>query len=88
MCEVLSTALGVKTEVVKRRTVYLLDDVRIHLDEVADIGRFLEFEAVVNGDCDHGTSRAKLDRLCSIFHVQSNEIVGPSYADLLTGGQA
>ena len=38
----LAEALGVRSVVRKRREIYLYHNVRIHLDEVCDLGRFLE----------------------------------------------
>src|SRR5207247_2022705 len=39
----LAEALGITVEVIKRRTVYLHDNVRIHLDDVERLGTYLEF---------------------------------------------
>lgn len=80
---VLAAAFGVRAEVVKHRTVYLRDNVRIHLDEVRDLGAFIEFEAIVEGDCDDATARAKLDRLTRVFGIKPEQVIGESYADLL-----
>ena len=45
----LTAALGVRRVVDKRREIFLADNVRIHLDDVAGLGTFLEFEAVLDG---------------------------------------
>jgi predicted adenylyl cyclase CyaB len=41
---IFSALLGVET-VVETRTIYILDSARIHIDEVDEMGRFLEIEA-------------------------------------------
>lgn len=80
---VLRNALGVVVEVAKQRTVYLYDNVRIHLDEVTGLGTFLEFEAIVDAACDDANAHAKLERLRVAFAIQPEHVVSVSYADLL-----
>lgn len=46
---VLSRGLGVRGAVLKVRRLYLWRHTRIHLDEVAGLGSFLELETVVRG---------------------------------------
>ncbi len=79
----LAGALGIVAEVVKERTVYLHDNVRIHLDEVRDLGTFVEFEAIVDGGCDDAAGRAKLDRLRTVFAIAADQVVRASYGDLV-----
>ena len=59
----LAAALGVRGEVRKRRTIYLWHNVRIHLDKVAGLGNFVEFEAVLGADDDEATAHAHLRQL-------------------------
>ena len=80
---VLAGALGVTVEVVKRRTVYLYHHVRIHLDEVEQLGTFIEFEAVMGQDDDEGESHARLEYLANELGITRERIVGVSYSDLL-----
>jgi len=82
MRAVLAGALGIVTEVVKQRTVYLHDNVRIHLDDVTNLGTFLEFEAIVAA-CDEVAALAKLERLRVVFAVAPEHVLSRSYADLL-----
>ncbi|TDJ57013.1 MAG: CYTH domain-containing protein [Planctomycetota bacterium] len=69
--------------VVKRRELWLLDNVRIHLDEVEQIGNFLEFEAVVDSDHDTRSCHESIKHLRAVFHITMGEPVGPSYSDLV-----
>lgn len=41
---VLSMALGVKGTVKKRRVLHIVDQTRIHIDEVDGLGHFMELE--------------------------------------------
>jgi adenylate cyclase class 2 len=60
----LTAALGVRGEVRKQREVWWWHNVRIHLDEVAGLGQFVEFEAVLSPDETEAASRSRLDELC------------------------
>lgn len=83
LCALLCNALGTTTEVVKQRTVYLHDNVRIHLDKVDGLGCFIEFEAIVDATCNDVAARAKLERLVAAFGITPAQIERGSYADLL-----
>jgi adenylate cyclase, class 2 len=80
---VLAGALGVTVEVTKRRTVYLYHNVRIHLDEVDQLGTFIEFEAVIGPGDDEAESHARLEFLANEMGFTRGQIVGVSYSDLL-----
>src|SRR5437764_3898984 len=47
MKEILSATLGVTGMVRKTRTLYLIDQTRVHIDEVEGLGTFLELEVVL-----------------------------------------
>jgi adenylate cyclase class IV len=79
----LSDVLGVRGVVAKRRHVYLWHNVRIHLDEVAVLGSFIEFEAVLTLPADEAAAPAQLDELCRVFEIAPADHLAPSYADLL-----
>jgi predicted adenylyl cyclase CyaB len=77
-------ALGVLCVVRKRRDLYLWKNVRIHLDEVDDLGSFIEFEAVLSGS---ETERDAYDRLVLLkdqFQITDADRIDSSYSDLLT----
>ena len=84
--DVLAGSLGVTVEVEKRRVIYLHDNVRIHLDDVKGLGRFLEFEAIVNDSCDDGQAQTKLERLRRDFKISDDAILSQSYSDLTIAG--
>jgi adenylate cyclase class IV len=79
----LASALGVRGEVHKERDIYLWQNVRIHLDEVAGLGSFLELEAVLSPMDDEAMSRARLEQLCRALAIETAETEAASYADLL-----
>jgi predicted adenylyl cyclase CyaB len=80
----LTSALGLRGEVRKVRHLYLWRNVRIHLDDVANLGPFLEFEAVLSpGDDDEPTSYARLAFLKDKLAIPDAARVSQSYSDLL-----
>lgn len=81
--ELLKESLGVVATIDKLRTVYLHNNVRIHLDQVNGLGSFLEFEAIVDESCDEVAARLKLERLFSEFQLTSDSVIAGSYSDLL-----
>jgi predicted adenylyl cyclase CyaB len=67
----------------KRRELWLVDDVRIHLDTVDGLGTFLELEAVVGATHDEAACRAAVFRLLAVLGVAEVDCVRASYGDLL-----
>jgi predicted adenylyl cyclase CyaB len=74
---------GVVARVEKTRTLYLLGNIRIHLDRVVDLGRFIEFEAVMGEEHDDATTQARLRELREAFGIGDGDLVAVSYADLV-----
>lgn len=79
----LAAALGVRVVVEKRREIFLVDNVRIHLDEVQRLGSFLEFEAVLSPTVNDAEGRAQLDELAEKFAIAGDDLLAGSYADML-----
>jgi predicted adenylyl cyclase CyaB len=79
----LAAALGVRGEVHKRREVCHWHNVRIHLDEVAGLGSFVEFEAVLSAGQDEATAHERLVQLTRALAILPADQLACSYADLL-----
>ncbi len=77
----LAAALGVLTIVRKEREIFLFRNVRIHLDRVAGLGEFLEFEAVLE-DHNDSAGHAVLAELRQRFASVLAEALAGSYSDL------
>ena len=86
LAEALEAALGTAVVVSKRRRLFLWEGVRIHLDEVEDLGTFVELEAVLPDAGDLATARAKLARLRLELGIADEALVSVGYADLLMDG--
>ncbi len=86
LAEALDAALGTVVVVCKRRRLFLWEGVRIHLDEVEDLGSFVEFEAVLPEAGDLATARSKVERLRAELDISDEALVSVGYADLLIDG--
>ncbi len=81
--EFFSAALGVKVRVSKERVVYVKDNLRVHLDEVPRLGRFLEFELAVTPAHPQEECRRRMQELVRLFGIAPDDLVRVSYSDLL-----
>lgn len=84
----LTDALGIRVVVDKRRTVYLYENVRIHLDTVEGLGTFLEFEAVMPDGVPDAEGEAKVRRLMAEFVIDSRDLIEGSYSDMIEQARA
>jgi outer membrane murein-binding lipoprotein Lpp len=66
----------------KRRELWDFEGVRIHLDSVAGLGNFLEFEGVVDSSGDPTRVRGTVEHLIGQFRPVLGEPVSGSYADM------
>jgi adenylate cyclase class IV len=53
------------------------------VDEVAGLGSFVEFEAVITSSAEEVAAPAQLDELRRFLQIAPGDILAPSYADLL-----
>jgi predicted adenylyl cyclase CyaB len=82
----LAHVLGVVRVVEKRRRLLLWEQtVRLHLDDVRDLGTFLEIEAVAAPESDLAQEREQVDRLAEALRIRRADLVARSYVDLFDG---
>ncbi len=81
--QVLEKCLHLQIAVNKERTLYLWQNVRIHLDRVKDLGSFIEFEAVLNDSEDSNLSRDRLQFLQAKFAIRNEDLISVGYHELL-----
>ena len=81
---VLAGALGTGMVVTKTRWLFLVGQTRIHLDEVAGLGSFLELEVVL-ADGQHPEEGHRIAReVMTKLEVSEMDLIDRAYADLLT----
>ncbi len=83
---ILDNMFGGQLLIKKTRKIYLYENVRIHLDQVESLGRFIEFEAVVKSEAEVDANRKKLDHLIKYFGVSKKDFVSSAYVDLILNG--
>jgi len=67
----------------KHRELWMAGNVRIHLDSVARLGTFIEFESLVSRDHSVACGHEALAQLRKDFGPVMGELIDCSYADLL-----
>jgi homotetrameric cytidine deaminase len=84
----LAATCGVRVEVRKRRHLLLWErTVRIHLDDVAELGRFVELEAVAAPGTDLAGERDRVARLREALAIADEALCEGSYADAVAAGR-
>ena len=83
LSDCLAAADGIRVVVCKLREVFLVNNVRIHIDQVEFIGNFLEFEAVLDTAAEEVAGYEQLNQLKNEFKISSSDLIAGSYSDLL-----
>ena len=78
---ILARALAVLVVVDKRREIYLVGNVKIHLDRVRGLGKFVEVEAVSRSG-GLAKIRQQARKFQKLFGIAPSDLVGQSYSDL------
>lgn len=81
--QALTAALGTAGRVDKSRLVYHTGQARIHIDNVAGLGDFLEIEVVLKPEQSVDEGRALMDQLVTLLGIESSDLVDVAYTDLL-----
>jgi predicted adenylyl cyclase CyaB len=82
--QILIKSLGIKVVVEKIRKIYFVDNVKIHFDEVTELGTFVEVEAI-DFDGKHGleTIKKQCRDFQELFEISNDQFIADSYSDLL-----
>jgi len=87
--KIMKDAMGIKTVVIKTREIYYIGNVKFHIDEVENLGSFIEIEA---GNLLAPKTKTELEEQCNFylqqFGIRAEDLFSESYSDLLTGKQA
>lgn len=82
--QLLTKALGVLVVVEKQREIYFIKNVKFHIDDVKNLGSFVEIEAIGEGK---KSDRKKLDDQCrhylELLKIPDEDLVLNSYSDML-----
>ena len=81
----LTAALGIKVVVAKSREIYYIGNVKFHIDQVQELGAFVEIEAgnLQDPSLSVTTLREQCDGYMGLFGIQAEDLLDCSYSDLL-----
>lgn len=86
--EMLTQSLGVKVIVTKKRKKYKFENTFIHIDEVKDLGLFVELESeVLEGD-DYDKIQEEHKVVQHLLKINPSDFISESYSDLLINNLA
>jgi predicted adenylyl cyclase CyaB len=80
---ILGTALGDRAVVKKRRTLFMVGQTRVHLDEVEHLGAFVELEVVLRDDQSSEDGEEVASSLMQNLGITADQLVAEAYVDLL-----
>jgi adenylate cyclase class IV len=83
LCAVLTRLVGVRGRVVKRRELFLVGRTRVHLDEVARLGTFVELEVVLRDEESIEDGQREARELMHRLGIAPESLVPGAYVDLL-----
>jgi predicted adenylyl cyclase CyaB len=84
--EILTKLFGIKVVVDKKRKIYFIDNVKIHLDIVEGLGTFIEVEAIDStGNIGVENLKEQCEKYFLYFGLRESDFVDKSYSDLLDG---
>lgn len=82
--EVLAASCGIKVVVDKLRKIFFIDNVKFHIDEVKDLGHFVEIEAIgEKGVSDASVLLEQCNHYMEKLGIQKADLVAKSYSDLI-----
>jgi adenylate cyclase, class 2 len=79
--KIFNSIFTVEAVVLKKRSLYLYNNTRIHLDTVQGLGTFLEFETLVTNGIDDAKERFNF--LLKNFEIDTTKQIKCSYRDLI-----
>lgn len=83
LADLLAAVLPVLGVVRKKRTLYLSGRTRIHLDEVHDLGWFMELEVVLSDGESIESGELEILRLMESLGIKKTDLVEGAYLDLI-----
>ena len=84
--QILEKTMGVMIVIDKRREIYFLDNIKVHLDRVSGLGTFVEIEAQSEeGDLSEDYLQTQCAELMRDLKIPEEDLISESYSDMLRG---
>ncbi|MCD4705390.1 CYTH domain-containing protein, partial [bacterium] len=83
--DLLTRANEVLVVIDKKREIYFINNVKFHIDQVKDLGSFVEIEAIDEGDYlnEEGKLLQQCQKYLNLFEIKDKDLIDCSYSDLL-----
>ncbi len=81
--KLLGDSLGKLITVNKKRVLYIYENVRIHLDTIRGLGKFIEIEVVCRTANETKMAASKMQMLTKALGIKQKDRVSESYSDIL-----
>jgi predicted adenylyl cyclase CyaB len=88
MLRLLARSNGAAQQVRKRRTLYLIGQTRVHLDQVEGLGDFMELEVMLTPDQSVADGQMIAQNLMDQLGIAPAQLITGAYADLLAQNNA
>lgn len=88
LLDVLERSYGSCGRVNKTRKLYLLGRTRVHLDQVENLGNFLEFEVVLKDDEGITEGETEAKQLMEAFKISESDLISGAYVDMIKKNQS
>lgn len=84
--DILIKVHGIKVIVEKKRKIYFIENVKFHFDTIAQLGTFIEVEAI-DKDGSLGIEKLKkqADKYAEFFGIRDDDFISLSYSDMMEG---
>ncbi|KAK7864336.1 hypothetical protein R5R35_009179 [Gryllus longicercus] len=83
LLSVLCQSLDVKGVVKKVRYLYMIDQTRVHIDEVEGLGHFLELEVVLKSGQTSEEGQQIAEDIMAKLGIKNDDLIAGAYMDLL-----
>jgi predicted adenylyl cyclase CyaB len=81
---ILSESIGIKIVVDKKRKIFFIENVKFHVDEVENLGHFVEIEAIcIDGSKNIEELKVQCDHYISVLKLKEKDFVELSYSDMV-----
>ncbi|XP_049865649.1 uncharacterized protein LOC126366543 [Pectinophora gossypiella] len=81
--EMLRKCLGIRGRVIKERKLYMVGQIRVHIDKVNNLGHFMELEVVLRPEQTLEEGQMIARKLQALLGVDNEHLIECAYVDLL-----
>ena len=83
LLHVLEKSYGIRGVVKKTRRLFLIGRARVHIDQIDNLGNFLEFEVVLSDEEDTNIGKQEAHSLMNQFGIKEDSLIDCAYIDLI-----